>query len=85
MTTWNGESAFSVNFFDEKNLRIVFLCLMLPQYGNTFNAGQNFLNYCCQLYRVLLGATMRNGPHTFLVVEMWLNRAIAWMVLPSPI
>ncbi len=85
MTTWKGESGFSVNFLAEKNFLKVFLCLMLPQYGRALKDGQNFLNSCCQLNNVLLGATIKNGPHTFLVWETWASNAIAWIVLPKPI
>ncbi len=85
ITTWNGESAFSVNFFSEKNFLIVFLCFKLPQYGSTLSEGQNFLNSCYQLKRVLLGATTRNGPQIFLLKEICDRSAIAWIVFPRPI
>ena len=85
ITTWKGESALSLNFLVEKNRRRVFLCLMFPQYGRTFKDGQNRLNYCCQLNKVLFGAMMRNGPHIPFFYETWPNRAIAWIVFPRPI
>ena len=69
----------------EKNFLKVFLCFILPQYGNTFNDGQNFLNYCCQLKSVLLGAMIKKGPHIFLLWDTWASRAMACIVLPSPI
>ena len=74
MTTWNGESDLSVNFFGEKNFLKVFLCLIFPQYGRTFNDGQNFLNYCCQLKSVLFGATIKKGPQIFFVWDAWANK-----------
>lgn len=85
MTTWNGESGFYVNFLGEKNFLKVFLCLIFPQYGRTLNEGQNFLNYCCQLNKVLFGATIKKGPQIFFVWDTWANKEIAWIVLPRPI
>lgn len=67
MTTWNGESDFEVNFLTEKFFLITFLCLIPPQYGSILRLGQNLLNYCCQLCKVLLGETIKNGPHLFCV------------------
>ena len=85
ITTWKLESCFEVNFFVEKFFLIIFLCFIPPQYGSILRPGQKRRNYCCQLWSVLVGEIIKNGPHLFFIYAIALSREMAWIVFPKPI
>lgn len=62
-----------------------FLYELVPQYGNTFNSGQNFENYCYQLYNVDEGAIIKNGPQFYKFYAKCAKNHIAYIVFPNPI
>lgn len=63
-------------FLGSRNLANFFLSSADPKYGKTFKAGQNLANSFYQLWSVVTGTTIRNGPQTFFFSAKWASKAI---------
>jgi len=63
----------------------LFLSSALPKYGRTLRAGQNYWSSFYQLWRVVTGTIIRNGPQTSFFSARWASKAMVYIVLPKPI
>jgi hypothetical protein len=78
MQTWNEFSLLHPCLF-------IFLSFCDPKYVRIFKAGHHFLNSISQLMIIVVGTTIKCGPHTPLSQANEASMDIVYIVLPRPI
>jgi len=63
-------------FLGSKNLANFFLSSADPKYGRTLSSGQNLASSFYQLWSVVTGTIIKNGPQTFFFSARCDKRAI---------